>query len=150
MENLKTYSDFINESLDDSLFESVEWKGVEIKSAKTHGGRDPKTGKYKDLTGRIVFIYGSTELFYKVKAKVKKALVTWYDGPIAVEAVWKSKTDGNIYVKDNTDKVFKLDANVLNTLATKVKQKASSIAFQGTGEIKGVEGSYDATLTKVA
>lgn len=64
--------------------------------------------------------------------------------------VWKSKETGDIYVKDNTDKVFKLDTNILNTLASKVKVKASSIAFSGTGEIKGVEGDYDATLTKVA
>ncbi len=150
MENIKEYQDFVNESLNQPILESVEWKGVEIVPARVHGGKDPKTGKPKDLTGRIVFIYNNTELYYKVKAKVKKLLVTWYDGPIAVESVWKSKETGDIYVKDNTDKVFKLDTNILNTLASKVKAKASSIAFSGTGEIKGVEGDYDATLTKVA
>jgi len=38
----------------------------------------------------------------------------------------------------------------LKTLAAKAKSKAPEIAFAGTGEVKGVEGSYDATLTKVA
>ena len=46
--------------------------------------------------------------------------------------------------------MFKLDPQTLKTLAAKAKAKSPTIELAGTGEIKGVEGSYDATLTKVA
>ena len=57
-------------------------------------------------------------------------------------------TTGTTYTY--TDKMFKLDPQTLKTLAAKAKAKSPTIELAGTGEIKGVEGSYDATLTKVA
>jgi hypothetical protein len=88
-------------------------------------------------------------LYYKVKAKVKKFGATWYDGPIGVVSAWQNDKK-ECWVKDNTDKLFKLDQNTLKLLASKAKAKAQVIALAGTGEVKGVEGTYDATLTKVA
>jgi hypothetical protein len=149
MRLIKEYEQFIEESYLTPLFEGVEWNGVEIASARAYGGINKNNGKPNDLSGRIVFIYNDTPYYYKVKAKVTKLLVTWYNGPIAVESVWKNKSDGKIYVKDNTDKVFLMDSTVLNTLTKKVKVKASSITISGTGKVKGVEGDYNATLTKV-
>ena len=34
MDNLKRYSDFVNESFDQSLFEAIDWKGVKIVTAR--------------------------------------------------------------------------------------------------------------------
>lgn len=153
MNNIKYYSDFIKESLDQSLFESIDWKGVKIVTARSHGGvftEGPKKGTPKDLTGRLVLIYGGNEIYYKLKVDVKKLGISWYNGPIAVDAIWKSDKDNHIYAKDNTDKVFKLDDSTLNKIAAEAKKRSSVIAFTGTGTIKGVEGTYDATLTKVA
>lgn len=152
MNNIKYYSDFIKESLDQSLFESIDWKGVKIVTARSHGGvfKDgPKKGQPKDLTGRLVLMYGGRETYYKLEVIVKKLLVTWYDGPIAVDAIWKNDK-GEVYAKDNTDKVFKLDVATLNKIAAEAKKASPTIAFTGTGTIKGLEGTYDATLTKVA
>jgi|688.fasta_scaffold171636_1 hypothetical protein len=149
MKLIKEYEQFIEESYLTPLFEGVEWNGVEIASARVYGGKNKQTGKANDLTGRIVFIYNDTPYYYKVKAKVTKALITWYNGPIAVESVWKDKNDGKVYVKDNTDKVFLMDTTILNTLTKKVKAKSSSIIISGTGKVKGIEGDYNATLTKV-
>lgn len=152
MNNIKYYSDFIKESLDQSLFESIDWKGVKIVTARSHGGvfKDgPKKGQPKDLTGRLVLMYGGRETYYKLEVIVKKLLVTWYDGPIAVDTIWKNDK-GEVYAKDNTDKVFKLDVATLNKIAAEAKKNSKTIAFAGTGTIKGLEGTYDATLTKVA
>ncbi len=153
MNNIKYYTEFINESLNQSLFEAIDWKGVKIATARTHGGvfKDgPKKGQPKDLTGRLVLMYGGREIYYKLEVDVKKLLVSWYKGPIAVDAIWKSDKDGKVYAKDNTDKVFKLDDSTLNKIAAEAKKSSPTIAFTGTGTIKGVEGTYDATLTKVA
>ena len=152
MDNLKRYSDFVNESFDQSLFEAIDWKGVKIVTARSHGGvygKGSKKGKPKDLTGRLVLIYGGKEIYYKLEVDVKKLLVTWYSGPIAVDAIWKSD-NGDVYAKDNTNKVFKLDDGTLNKIAAEAKKSSPTIAFTGTGTIKGVAGTYDATLTKVA
>jgi hypothetical protein len=42
-----------------------------------------------------------------------------------------------------------MDTTILNTLTKKVKAKSSSIIISGTGKVKGIEGDYNATLTKV-
>lgn len=133
MEHILEYDQFSGESLNEA---QIVYDGVKVNAAG-------------DKTGRILLTYGSTKLFYKINAKVQKAYITWYDGPIAVVAAWKNDK-GEAWVKDNTDKLFKLDQNTLKTLAAKAKAKASTIDLAGTGEIKGVEGSYNATLTKVA
>lgn len=133
MEHILEYDQFSGESLNEA---QIVYDGVKVNASG-------------DKTGRILLTYGSTKLFYKIKAKVQKAYITWYDGPISVVAAWKNDK-GEAWVKDNTDKLFKLDQNTLKTLAAKAKTKASTIDLAGTGEVKGVEGSYNATLTKVA
>jgi hypothetical protein len=127
------YLEFPGESLNEA---QIVYDGVKVNAAG-------------DGTGRVILTYGSTKLYYKVKAKVQKAFITWYDGPIAVVAAWQNDKK-ECWVKDNTDKLFRLDQDTLKILASKAKAKASTIALAGTGEIKGVEGSYNATLTKVA
>lgn len=133
MEHILEYDQFYGELLNES---EIIYDGVKIAPSG-------------DGTGRLLLTYGATKLFYKVKAKVQKAYITWYDGPIAVVAAWKSNK-GEYWVKDNTDKLFKLDEQTLKTLAAKAKVKAPLIALAGSGEVKGVEGTYNATLTKVA
>jgi len=133
MEHILEYEQFSGESLNEA---EIIYDGVKITPSN-------------DKTGRIILSYGSTKIFYKIKAKVQKIGITWYDGPISVVAAWKSNK-GECWVKDNTDKLFKLDQNTLKTLASKAKSKAPIIALAGTGEVKGVEGTYNATLTKVA
>jgi hypothetical protein len=133
MEHLLEYEQFSEEPLNEG---QIIYDGVKINAAG-------------DKTGRLLLTYGSTKIYYKIKVKVKKAYITWYDGPIAVESAWQNEKK-ECWVKDNTDKLFKLDQATLKILAAKAKAKAPTIALAGTGEIKGVEGSYDATLTKVA
>ena len=134
MEYILEYDQFSGESLNEA---QIIYDGVKVNAAG-------------DGTGRVVLTYGATKLYYKIRAKVKKLGIPLYDGPIAVVAAWKNEDTGVCWVKDNTDKMFKLDPQTLKTLAAKAKAKTPTIAFAGTGEIKGVEGSYDATLTKVA
>jgi hypothetical protein len=133
MEHILEYEQFADESLNEA---QIIYDGVKVNAAG-------------DKTGRLLLTYGTTKVYYKIKAKVQKAFITFYDGPIAVEAAWQDDKK-QCWVKDNTDKLFKLDTATLKTLAAKAKAKASTIALAGTGEIKGVEGSYNATLTKVA
>ena len=133
MEYILEYEQFSSEPLNEA---EIIYDGVKLTPAN-------------DNTGRVVLSYGSTKLFYKIKAKVEKAYITWYDGPISVVAAWKNDK-GECWVKDNTGKLFKLDSKTLKTLAEKAKAKAPKIDLAGTGEVKGVEGTYNATLTKVA
>jgi hypothetical protein len=134
MEYILEYLEFSGESLNE---EQIVCDGVKLNAAK-------------DGTGRIVLTYGTTKLYYKVKAKVKSIGISLYDGPIAVEAAWQDDKTKICWVKDNTGKLFELDPSTLKDLAAKTKAKAPLIAFTGTGEVKGVSGTYNATLTKVA
>jgi hypothetical protein len=133
MEHILEYDQFSDESLNEG---QIIYDGVKVNAAG-------------DGTGRVLLTYGSTKLYYKIKAKVKKIGIVLYDGPIAVVAAWQNDKK-EYWVKDNTDKLFRLEPATLKNLAAKAKAKAPVIAFAGTGEVKGVEGSYDATLTKVA
>jgi hypothetical protein len=72
-----------------------------------------------------------------------------YKGGIGVVAIWKD-SKGMVWAKDNTDKLFKLDQNQINKMVQAAKTKASQFTLAGVGEIKGVEGDYSATLTKIA
>jgi hypothetical protein len=134
MEHILEYEQLSGESLNEG---QIIYDGVKLNAAG-------------DGTGRVLLTYGTTKLYYKVKAKVKKIGIVLYDGPIAVVAAWSDDDTKKCWVKDNTGKLFKLEPATLKTLAAKAKSKAPEIAFAGTGEVKGVEGSYDATLTKVA
>ena len=133
MEHLLEYEKFSGDILNEA---QIVYDGVKISAAG-------------DGTGRLLLTYGSTKSYYKIKAKVKKLLVVWYDGPIAVVGAWENEQK-ECWVKDNTGKLFKLNKETLKTIAAKAKAKAPSIELAGTGEIKGVEGTYNATLTKVA
>jgi hypothetical protein len=133
MEHILEYEQFSGESLNES---QIVYDGVKVNAAG-------------DGTGRVILSYGSTKIFYKIKAKVQKIGITFYDGPIGVVAAWQNDKK-ECWVKDNTDKLFKLDQATLKTLAAKAKAKAATISLAGTGEVKGVEGTYNATLTKVA
>ena len=133
MEHILEYEQFPGESLSEA---EIIYDGVKITPAN-------------DKTGRVILSYGLTKIFYKVKAKVQKIGITWYDGPISVVAAWQDDKK-QCWVKDNTGKLFELNPDTLKILATKAKAKAPLIAFTGTGEFKGVEGTYNATLTKVA
>lgn len=133
MEHILEYDQFLGDPLNE---EQIIYNGVKLNAAG-------------DGTGRVLLTYGSTKLYYKIKAKVKKIGIVLYDGPIAVVAAWKDDDTKKCWVKDNTGKLFRLEPETLKTLAAKAKAKASEIAFTGTGEVKGVEGTYDATLTKV-
>jgi hypothetical protein len=133
MEHLLEYEKFSGDILNES---QIVYDGVKINAAG-------------DGTGRLLLTYGTAKSYYKIKAKVKKLLVVWYDGPIAVVGAWENEQK-ECWVKDNTGKLFKLDKDTLKTIAAKAKSKAPSIELAGTGEIKGVEGTYNATLTKVA
>ena len=131
--NLLEYESFSEEPINEAY---VEYGGVRLTPAN-------------DKTGRVILSYGPNKVYYKIKAKVKKIGITFYDGPIAVVAAWKNK-EGESWVKDNTGKLFMLDEPTLKTLAAKAKVKAPTIALNGTGEVGGVEGSYAATLTRTA
>jgi hypothetical protein len=133
MEYILEYDKFSDESLNEAY---VEYGGVRLTPSD-------------DNTGRVILTYGASKLYYKINAKVKKLGITFYEGPISVVAAWKN-SKGESWVKDNTGKLFLLDAKTLKELAAKAKLKAPKIGLTGTGEVAGVAGSYDATLTKVA
>jgi len=133
MDHILEYDQYSEESINEA---HVEYEGVKLTPAN-------------DKTGRVILSYGANKVYYKVKAKVKKLGITFYDGPIGVVAAWKN-SEGESWVKDNTGKLFMLDEPTLKTLAAKAKVKAPTIALNGTGEVSGVEGSYAATLTKTA
>jgi hypothetical protein len=133
MNHILEYESFESTNINETY---VEYDGVKFTPAN-------------DKTGRVILTYGANKIYYKIKAKVKKLGITFYDGPIGVVAAWKND-DGESWVKDNTGKLFLLDEPTLKTLAAKAKVKAPVIALNGTGEVGGVEGSYSATLTKTA
>ena len=133
MEHLLEYEKFFGDILNES---QIVYDGVKISAAG-------------DGTGRLLLTYGTTKVYYKIKAKVKALLITLYDGPIGVVAAWQDDKK-QYWVKDNTGKLFELEQGTLKTIAEKAKAKAPLIAFNGTGEVKGVSGTYNATLTKVA
>lgn len=97
--------------------------------------------------GKLSLEYNGTKTTYSVKVKVKKLGITLYDGPIAVKNIWKKGNE--VWVIDNTKKMFKLDNNQINKLINSSKKNDNTIYFTGTGEVNGVSGDYSATLTKV-
>ena len=97
--------------------------------------------------GKLSLEYNGNKTTYSVKVKVKKLGLTLYDGPIAVKNIWKKGNE--VWVIDNTKKMFKLDNNQINKIISSAKKNDNTIYFAGTGEVGGVSGDYSATLTKV-
>ena len=97
--------------------------------------------------GKLSLEYNGNKTTYSVKVKVKKLGITLYDGPIAVKNIWKKGNE--VWVIDNTKKMFKLDNNQINKIITSAKKNDNTIYFAGTGEVNGVSGDYSATLTRV-
>lgn len=97
--------------------------------------------------GKLSLEYNGNKTTYSVKVKVKKLGITLYDGPIAVKNIWKKGNE--VWVIDNTKKMFKLDNNQINKIISSAKKNDNTIYFAGTGEVNGVSGDYSATLTRV-
>ena len=97
--------------------------------------------------GKLSLEYNGNKTTYSVKVKVKKLGITLYDGPIGVKNIWKKGNE--VWVIDNTKKMFKLDNNQINKIITSAKKNDNTIYFAGTGEVGGVSGDYSATLTRV-
>ena len=97
--------------------------------------------------GKLSLEYNGNKTTYSVKVKVKKLGLTLYDGPIAVKNIWKKGNE--VWVIDNTKKMFKLDNNQINKIISSAKKNDNTIYFAGTGEVNGVSGDYSATLTRV-
>ena len=97
--------------------------------------------------GKLSLEYNGKKTTYSVKVKVKKLGLTLYDGPIAVKNIWKKGNE--VWVIDNTKKMFKLDNNQINKIISSAKKNDNTIYFAGIGEVGGVSGDYSATLTRV-
>lgn len=97
--------------------------------------------------GKLSLEYNGNKTTYSVKVKVKKLGITLYDGPIGVKNIWKKGNE--VWVIDNTKKMFKLDNTQINKLISSAKKNDNTIYFAGTGEVNGVSGDYSATLTRV-
>jgi len=97
--------------------------------------------------GKLSLEYNGNKTTYSVKVKVKKLGISLYDGPIAVKNIWKKGNE--VWVIDNTKKMFKLDNNQINKIISSAKKNDNTIYFAGTGEVNGVSGDYTATLTRV-
>jgi hypothetical protein len=119
------------------LMEQVVVNNVKISPTNTSSG------------GPLSLEYNGVKTKYKVAVNVTKLGFSVYKGGIGVVAIWKD-SKGMIWAKDNTDKLFKLDQNQINKMVQAAKTKANQFTLAGVGEIKGVEGDYSATLTKIA
>ena len=97
--------------------------------------------------GPVSLEYKGVKTNYSVTAKVTKFGVTLYNGKIGVVSIWKKGSD--IWAKDNTDKMFKLDQSQIDKMVRAAKSNDKSFTIAGVGEIKGVEGNFEAKLIKV-
>jgi|LakMenEpi03Aug12_release.lakeMendotaPanAssembly.Ray.scaffolds.fasta_scaffold196443_2 hypothetical protein len=115
------------------ITEEVDFYGMKIKPSN-------------DGRGHLILTLGKTQMDYKVNVDVKKLGFSVYKGPISVVALWKNN-EGKFWAKDNTGKMFKLDSTQLKSMYDAIKSKSKQINFSGEGEVAGVSGTYDATLT---
>jgi hypothetical protein len=143
-----TESDLVNivkrvvtESKKTILTESIDYSGVKMSVFN------------KEYGGPVVLTYKGKSMKYSVNVIVKKSIlgkeIVAYKGPISVVALWKDPAKG-FFAKDNTDKVFKLPSTELQKMADAAKSNNKKIDIAGTGEIKGIEGDFIATLTQTA
>ena len=107
----------------ESLNESITLHGVTLSAANSkHGG--PILTKYKNITNK-----------YSVTVDT-----AFYDGPVGVKYIYKSKKDGKYYIKDNTDKTFELPYKKLTYIINSIKNNKNKIETKST--------LVDLTLTK--
>lgn len=99
--------------------------------------------------GPVYLTYKGNKLKYTIKVSVKKLFVELYNGPIAVVSLWTEPGVG-YFVEDNTGKKFKLETSELQKMVDAAKNNEKRIYFAGKGEIGGIEGDYNATMTKIA
>lgn len=99
--------------------------------------------------GPVYLTYKGKKLKYTIKVSVKKLFVELYNGPIAVVSLWTEPGVG-YFVEDNTGKKFKLETSELEKMVEAAKNSEKRIYFAGKGEIGGIEGEYNATMTKIA
>jgi hypothetical protein len=99
--------------------------------------------------GPVYLTYKGKKLKYTIKVSVKKLFVELYNGPIAVVSLWTEPGVG-YFVEDNTGKKFKLETSELQKMVRAAKTNANKVNISGTGEVAGVSGNYNATLTKVS
>jgi hypothetical protein len=97
--------------------------------------------------GKLSLEYNGKKTKYSVNVHVEKLGITLYKGPIGVVNIWKKGNE--VWVIDNTKKMFKLDDKEMNKIVKSAKTSEHTIYFAGTGEVNGVSGDYKATLTKV-
>jgi hypothetical protein len=97
--------------------------------------------------GPVSLEYNGVKTKYSVSVKVSKFGVTIYDGKIGVIAIWKKGSD--IWAKDNTNKLFKLDQKQINKMVKAAKSNDPTFTIAGVGEVKGISGDYNATLTRI-
>ena len=97
--------------------------------------------------GPVSLEYNGVKTKYSVDVKVSKLGFTLYNGKIGVVAIWKK--DSDIWAKDNTGKLFKLDQKQINKMVKAAKSNDHTFTIAGVGEVKGISGDYNATLTRI-
>ena len=103
--------------------ESITLDGVTISPANPKSG-GPILTKYKNITNK-----------YSVKVDT-----AFYDGPVGVKYIFKSKKDGKYYMIDNTGKDFPLPYKKLTYIINSIKNNKNKIEVKST--------LVDLTLTK--
>ena len=147
-----TYENYLNEAgsyMSKCMMEAAAEVDVEEPINEGFDYAGVKVSVNKNGKGHLNLEYNGNVTEYKVEVDVTKAYISWYKGPIAVEAAWKDGS-GTYWFKDNTDKVFKADKATLDKMAKAAKSKSPKVLIAGTGSIKGVNGDYTGSLTKVA
>jgi hypothetical protein len=106
-----------------TINESITLHDVTLSAANPkHGG--PILTKYKNITNK-----------YSVMVDT-----AFYDGPVGVKYIYKSKKDGKYYIKDNTGKTFELPYKKLTYIINSIKNNKNKIEAKST--------LVDLTLTK--
>lgn len=147
-----TYENYLNEAgsyMSKCMMEAAAEVDVEEPINEGFDYAGVKVSVNKNGKGHLNLEYNGNVTEYKVEVDVTKAYISWYKGPIAVEAAWKDES-GAYWFKDNTDKVFKANKETLDKMAKAAKSKSTKVLIAGTGSIKGVNGDYTGSLTKVA
>ena len=99
--------------------------------------------------GPVSLEYNGITTKYTINVKVSKLGITLYHGKIGVVSIWKDKTTNGILAKDNTGKLFKLEKAQIDKMIKAAKSNDKSFTIAGVGEVKGISGDYNATLTKI-
>jgi len=124
----------ISESDKNLITESIVYAGVKMYPTNTKGGP-------------IILSYKGKKTKYRITATVVGFSRVVYEGLIAVVSIWKEDGVG-YFIKDNTNKVFKIELDELDKMAEAAKNNKKQITIAGTGEMSGFEGTYTAKLTQ--